>query len=200
MSELDQYSGFDRASILLQVLGEPLALTLFNSIAESDLLKLRVRSKELSNIPMVVKKAVLDEYYFKIMSDRYRDKGEDNDVFRFIKNLNDEQIWELMKYTNRSNWDGILMPKTDPEMRWLNGRTALKEGEFLWNCVPKISCDTMIMRGKISTVLDLDQANEMASKIPKNKGFVKEIDGAGHGLHSENKEGTVMALKAFFSG
>ena len=29
---------------------------------------------------------------------------------------------------------------------------------------------------------------------------VKEIDGAGHGLHSENKEGTVMALKAFFSG
>ena len=115
-------------------------------------------------------------------------------------NLTDEQIWKLVKYTYRSNWDGILIPKTDPEMRWLNGRTALKEGQFLWNCVPKISCETMIMRGKTSTVLDLDQANEMALKIPENKGFVIEIDGAGHGLHSENRDGTVKALKEFFSG
>ncbi len=96
MSNLDQYSGFDKAAVLLQVLGEPLALTLFNSIPESDLLKLRVRAKELSNIPMSIKKAILDEYYFKIMSDRYRDKNEDNDVFRFIKNLNDEQLYYLL--------------------------------------------------------------------------------------------------------
>ena len=59
MSNLDQYSGFDKAAVLLQVLGEPLALTLFNSIPESDLLKLRVRAKELSNIPMSIKKAIL---------------------------------------------------------------------------------------------------------------------------------------------
>ena len=52
MSNLDQYTGFDKAAILLQVLGEPLALTLFNSIPESDLLKLRVRAKELVNTPM----------------------------------------------------------------------------------------------------------------------------------------------------
>jgi pimeloyl-ACP methyl ester carboxylesterase len=49
-------------------------------------------------------------------------------------------------------------------------------------------------------VLDLNQANEMATKIPSNKGIVKEIDGAGHGLHSENREGTVKALREFFSG
>ena len=58
----------------------------------------------------------------------------------------------------------------------------------------------MIIRGETSTVLDLNQANEMATKIPSNKGIVKEIDGAGHGLHSENREGTVKALREFFSG
>ena len=114
--------------------------------------------------------------------------------------LNDEQIWQTVKYTYRTNWDGILIPKTDPEMKWLLGRTALKEGEFLWDCVPKISCSTMIIRGESSTVLDLNQANEMASKIHSNKGIVKEIEGAGHGLNSENREGTEKALREFFSG
>ena len=114
--------------------------------------------------------------------------------------LNENQLWQIVKYTYRTNWDGILIPKTDPEMKWLLGRTALKEGEFLWDCVPRISCNTMIIRGETSTVLDLNQANEMASKIPSNKGVVKEIDGAGHGLHSENREGTVKALREFFSG
>ena len=114
--------------------------------------------------------------------------------------LNDGQLWQIVKYTYRTNWDGILIPKTDPEMKWLLGRTALKEGEFLWDCVPRISCNTMIIRGETSAVLDLKQANEIASKIPSNKGIVKEISGAGHGLHSENREGTVKALREFFSG
>ncbi|MCH2312913.1 MAG: alpha/beta hydrolase [SAR202 cluster bacterium] len=114
--------------------------------------------------------------------------------------LNNDQLWQVVKYTYRTNWDGILIPKTDPEIKWLLGRTALKEGEFLWDCVSRISCNTMIVRGETSTVLDLNQANEMATKIPSNKGIVKEIDGAGHGLHSENREGTVKALREFFSG
>ena len=114
--------------------------------------------------------------------------------------LNNDQLWQVVKYTYRTNWDGILIPKTDPEIKWLLGRTALKEGEFLWDCVSRISCNTMIVRGETSTVLDLNQANEMATKIPSNKGIVKEIDGAGHGLHSENREGTVKALREFFLG
>ena len=40
----------------------------------------------------------------------------------------DEQIWRTIRNTHRTNWDGILVAKTDPEMSWLLGRTALKEG------------------------------------------------------------------------
>ena len=51
MVNLENYSGFDKAAILLQILGEQLAMPLFNSISESDMLKLRVRSRELQNTP-----------------------------------------------------------------------------------------------------------------------------------------------------
>lgn len=114
-------------------------------------------------------------------------------------NLTDEQVWKIVQHTYRTNWDGILVPKTDPEMRWLLGRTALKEGEYLWECVTKISCETMVIRGENSNVLNIDQAKEMVSKIPKNKGFLKEIPGAGHGLHNDNKKATISALVDFFS-
>ena len=59
MTNLENYSGFDKAAILLQILGEQLALPLFNSISESDMLKLRVRARELQNTPTTVKKLII---------------------------------------------------------------------------------------------------------------------------------------------
>ena len=96
MVNLDNYSGFDKAAILLQILGEQLAMPLFNSISESDMLKLRVRSRELQNTPTAVKKLIMEEYYFKMMSNQYRNKPEPDDVFKFIRDLNDEQIFYLL--------------------------------------------------------------------------------------------------------
>ena len=96
MVNLDNYSGFDKAAILLQILGEQLALPLFNSISESDMLKLRVRSRELQNTPTAIKKLIMEEYYFKMMSNQYRNKPEPDDVFKFIRDLNDEQLFYLL--------------------------------------------------------------------------------------------------------
>ncbi len=111
----------------------------------------------------------------------------------------DEQIWNLVKYTYRSNWDGILVPKTDPEIWWLNGRTALKEGPFLWDSVAKITCKTLVLRGETSTVLDRDQTEKMAATIPDGKGSYGEVPGAGHGLHSDNLDGTVKIIRDFLA-
>ena len=96
MTSLDNYSGFDKAAILLQILGEQLAMPLFNSIGESDMLRLRVRSKELQHTPTAIKKLIMEEYYFKMMSNQYRNKPEPDDVFKFIRDLNDEQIFYLL--------------------------------------------------------------------------------------------------------
>jgi len=96
MSILDSYSGFDKAAVLMNIMGEPLALTLFSSISESNLLKLRIRSRELKNTPLDVKKSIMEEYYFKIMSEKYREHKEHDEVFGFLKKLNDEQIFFLL--------------------------------------------------------------------------------------------------------
>ncbi|MCI0438695.1 MAG: alpha/beta hydrolase [Chloroflexi bacterium] len=112
--------------------------------------------------------------------------------------LPDEQIWRTIRHTYRTNWDGILVPKTDPEISWLTGRTALKEGPFLWECVGRISCKTLVLRGETSTVLDAEQARKMAETIPNGNGAFCEIPGVGHGLHNEDMEGVVKAIRDFF--
>ncbi|MQG20814.1 MAG: alpha/beta hydrolase [SAR202 cluster bacterium] len=113
--------------------------------------------------------------------------------------LADDELWDLVKNTYRTNWDGILIPKTDPEIQWLNGRAALKEGEFLWDSVSKISCKTLVLRGEVSTVLNREMAEEMVAKMPDGNGSLIEVPGAGHGLHGENMEGTVQILREFFA-
>ena len=88
--------GLDKAAILFQVLGESLALTLFQGISESDILRIRVRSKELKNIPFNIKQAILEEFYFKLMTLKYRNINKDKKLFAFLNDLNDEQVYYLI--------------------------------------------------------------------------------------------------------
>ena len=160
MSNLDQYTGFDKAAILLQVLGEPLALTLFNSIPESDLLKLRVRAKELIETPMLIKKAILDEYYFKIMSDRYRDKNEDNDVFRFIKKLNDEQLYYLLSKEEIAVM-ALALEQISPDRQMV----------FLKKLDPETKNKVVIKIGKL-TEIPLEAVVEIANNLEQKAAFI----------------------------
>ena len=93
---IDTLPGLDKSAILFQVLGESLALTMFQGISESDILRIRVRSKELKNIPFTVKQAILEEFYFKLMTLKYRTVSKDKKLFAFLDDLNDEQIYYLI--------------------------------------------------------------------------------------------------------
>jgi len=103
MSNINNLSGLDKAGLLFQILGESLALTLFNDISESDLLKIRIRSKELKNIPISVKKEIVEEFYFKLLSSQNKqfDKESSEGLFEFLNNLNTEQFFYLL--ANESN-------------------------------------------------------------------------------------------------
>ncbi len=93
---IDALPGLDKAAILFQILGESLALTMFQGISESDILRIRVRSKELKNIPFNVKQLILEEFYFKLMTLKYRNINKDKKLFAFLDSLNDEQIYYLI--------------------------------------------------------------------------------------------------------
>ena len=97
MSDTNNLNGLDKAAILFQIFGESLALTMFQEIPESELLKIRVRSRELKNVPMDLKHSILQEYYFKMMSQKYHNLGTaENKLFNFLVSLNDEQIFYLI--------------------------------------------------------------------------------------------------------
>lgn len=111
----------------------------------------------------------------------------------------EDALWRTVKHAYRTNFDGILVPKTDPDILWLNGRTALKEGPFLWDCVARISCRTLVLRGEVSTVLDRAQAEQMVATIPGGRATMHEVPGAGHGLHNENPDDVERMLREFFA-
>ena len=98
MKDMNSLSGLDKAGLLFQTLGESLALTLFNDLSESDLLKIRIRSKELRNIPISIKKEVIEEFYFKLLSSQNKNIQADSsdDLFDFLKKLNSEQLFYLL--------------------------------------------------------------------------------------------------------
>jgi len=98
MNNLNNLSGLDKAGLLFQMLGESLALTLFNDLSESDLLKIRIRSKELKNVPISIKKEVLEEFYFKLLSNQNKTAEQDSSgaLFEFLNQLNNEQFFYLL--------------------------------------------------------------------------------------------------------
>jgi len=93
---LDSLPGLDKAAILFQVLGESLSLSMFQGISESNLLRIRVRSKELLSVPFEVKKAIVEEFYFKMMTQKYRQVDKSKKLFSFLEDLNDEQVYYLI--------------------------------------------------------------------------------------------------------
>ena len=97
MNDMNNLSGLDKAAILFQVLGESLALSMFQNIAEADIMRIRIRSKELTRIPITLKKNILEEYYFRMMSKQHQNsKNSEDKLFAFLHDLNDEQLFYLI--------------------------------------------------------------------------------------------------------
>ena len=98
MTTYENLSGLDKAAIIFQVYGESLALSFFTDIPESSIIKIRVRSRELKGVPAGLKKTVLEEFYFKMMTDKYKtNRPSSVRLFDFLDNLDDEQIFYLLK-------------------------------------------------------------------------------------------------------
>ena len=127
--DYNSLAGLDKAAVLFQILGEPLAVSFFTDLAKEEILKIRVRSSELSGqVPTVIKKQILDEYSFLMLQDRYRKSKPDSiKLFEFLDELSKEEIFYLLSKEKpivtalaidqveesvRNNFIGRLDPKT----------------------------------------------------------------------------------------
>ena len=98
MKTLDELTGYDKAAIIFDILGDSLSINMFKDIPETEFYKLRDHAKNLRNdVPTSVKKEVLEDYYFKMLSnEKYKDKTSSEKMFNFLEGLDDEQLFALL--------------------------------------------------------------------------------------------------------
>ena len=98
MKTLDELTGYDKAAIIFDILGDSLSINMFKDIPEVEFYKLRDHAKNLRNdVPTSVKKVVLEDYYFKMLSDaKYKDQASSEKMFDFLEGLDDEQLFALL--------------------------------------------------------------------------------------------------------
>ena len=98
MKTLDELTGYDKAAIIFDILGDSLSINMFKDIPEAEFYKLRDHAKNLRNdVPTSVKKEVLEDYYFKMLSnEKYKDQPSSEKMFEFLEGLDDEQLFALL--------------------------------------------------------------------------------------------------------
>ena len=98
MKTLEDLSGYDKAAIIFDILGDSLSINMFKDIPEAEFYKIRDHAKYLRNdVPTSVKKEVLEDYYFKMLSnEKYKDQTSSEKMFEFLEALDDEQLYALL--------------------------------------------------------------------------------------------------------
>ena len=98
MKTLDELNGYDKAAIIFDILGDSLSINMFKDIPEAEFYKLRDHAKSLKNtVSTSVKKEVLEDYYFKMLSnEKYKDQPSSENMFEFLIKLDDEQLFALL--------------------------------------------------------------------------------------------------------
>ena len=157
---IDDLNGFDKAAILYQVLGDSLSLTLFKNLSETEKLKLKVRSTELAQTQFGVKKAVLEEYYFKLMSKKYQDHQETDSPFEFLLQLDDEQLFYLLN-TEKPRIIALAIEQIEEE----------KQFTFLNKLEPDLKNKVIIQLGAL-TDIPLEAVLTSAKELQKRAAFI----------------------------
>ena len=98
MKTLDELTGYDKAAIIFDILGDSLSINMFKDIPEAEFYKLRDHAKNLRNdVPTSVKKEVLEDYYFKMLSnEKFKGQTSSEKMFEFLEGLDDEQLFALL--------------------------------------------------------------------------------------------------------
>ena len=98
MKTKEELTGYDKVAIIFDILGDSLSINMFKDIPEAEFYKIRDHAKTLKNtVPTAVKKEVLEDYYFKMLSnEKYKDQTSSEKMFEFLEALNAEQLFVLL--------------------------------------------------------------------------------------------------------
>ena len=106
----------------------------------------------------------------------------------------DEVLLHQANHLTRQLSNGKLVWKSDPR--------AMDEHEQpdLWDSWRRISCPTLILRGRQSTVLTHETAVRMREALPASKVRLAELDGGGHWFYQDFPGAFHSTLRWFLEG
>jgi len=98
MNTLEELSGYDKAAIIYDILGDSVAVNMFKDLPEVELYELRKHARKIrGDVSNSIKKEVLDDYYFKMLSaEKFQSIPLNKNMFDFLNNLDDEQLFALL--------------------------------------------------------------------------------------------------------
>ncbi len=130
---------------------------------------------------------------------RFRELPDEMDSFEeFVERVQQytgrsrEQTLGALKYSIRKRPDGKWTWKYDKVMRSPGRRDSTWTPEQLWECISRIDCPTLVVRGSRSDLFLEETMNRMEQAIPDC--VTVTVQGAGHLVQGDNPSDFVAAV------
>lgn len=162
MKKMSELTGYDKASIIVDLLGDSLALNVFKDISESDFYELRKHAKKINHeISTTIKKEVLDDYYLKMLSaNKFQGASLNKNMFDFLNELNDEQIYELLS-NEKPRVIALALEQVENAKRMV----------FLTKLDQNIQTEIVLQTGNLNDI-PLEAVIQIAKKLKKKTSFL----------------------------
>ena len=162
MKTVEELSGYDKAAIIYDILGDSVAVNMFNDIPESDLYKLRKHASRIrGDVSIHVKKEVLGDYYFKMLSvEKHQQVSLNRNMFDFLNNLDEEQLYALLS-NEKPRVIALALDQVENK----------KRGPFLSKLNQEIKTQTVLQTGNLNDI-PLDTVIHMAKDLKKKASFL----------------------------
>ena len=72
INDYNTLSGLQKVAILFSVMGESLAMTLVKGLSRTEIRKIRSSLREMGQVSFLVKKRVMEEFYFGFLSEQFQ--------------------------------------------------------------------------------------------------------------------------------
>ena len=195
INDYQMLSGLQKVAILFSVVGESLALSLIKGLSKTEIRKIRSTLRSMETVSFLVKKRVMEEFYFGFLAEQEETKEEGPiQPFEFLSDLNDEQMFALLDKEDPPVTAMILAQlDSDKKMLILNKLEPELKGQVL---IELGSLDDIPLEGIIEVGARL---KEKSTYLPRtadfSRGGAKEIADMLSDMSSNEQERYMQTLQ-----
>jgi flagellar motor switch protein FliG len=197
INDYHMLSGLQKVAILFSVVGESLALSLVKGLSKTEIRKIRSTLQEMGPVSFIVKKRVMEEFYFGFLSEQFQDESKEEgpiQPFEFLTELQDEQLLALLSKEDPPVI-AMVLAQLEPEKRMLilDRVDPTEKGQIL---IELGSLEDIPLEGIIEVAARL---REKSTYLPRTTNFSrgggKEIAQIIGGMDSAEEERYLQTLQ-----